>query len=374
MVRTLISESANSRIDPLRVIIARRRRGLKKTELARTLGVTPRTISRYEQGMINESVLTSLADVLDFPARFFYRNVAFTDNVQSARFRSRKRAPQTTKDMATAFGLMGAEIDIYINERFTLPQLSLPNLSELTPEHAARELRYHWAIEPERPLPNLIQLCESKGVHVYGLPAVAAHIDAFSDWYNGNPLVFLAQQKTPERSRFDLAHELGHLVMHHQGSVDSAAQEEKEADLFAAEFLLPSSVLRQNMHNNPSIETILKYRTSFQLSAMAVTMAARRAGKLNDHAFDNRVRFLSRRGYRTGEPGGLGRYEASRIFPTVFNRSHAKHLTVEQVCRDLAFPLVDVHALTFGSQMVSIAGLRPAAPSSPRGTGHLHAV
>lgn len=368
----LNSESVSGSVDPLRFLIARHRRGLKKTELARMLGVTSRTIARYEQGSIPDGALTNLAEVLGFPRQFFYREVPLADNVEPTRFRSRKRAPQSTKDIATAFGVMGAEIDIYIKERFTLPQLNLPDLSELSPELAARELRYHWAIGPKRPIPNLIQLCESKGVHVYSVPSIASHIDAFSDWYDTNPLIFLSRKKSPERARFHVAHELGHLVMHHQGSVENAAWEEKQADRFATEFLLPSSVLHQGMHKNPSIEAILQYRNSFRLSAMAVTMAARQEELLDQEAFDHRMRFLSRHGYRTQEPGGRPHHEQSRIFPTVFNRSNSKHLTVEQASQDLALPPVDVHALTFESQLIGISGAgsgsgsQTGAQSGPR--------
>src|SRR3546814_6566541 len=43
------------------------------------------------------------------------------------------------------------------------------------------------------------------------------NVDAFSCWRNGQPFVFLNTFKSAERSRFDAAHELAHLVLHRHG-------------------------------------------------------------------------------------------------------------------------------------------------------------
>ncbi len=40
-------------------------------------------------------------------------------------------------------------------------------------------------------------------------------IDAFSVWYDAKPYIFLSSDKGSNvRTRFDMAHELGHLIMH----------------------------------------------------------------------------------------------------------------------------------------------------------------
>jgi Zn-dependent peptidase ImmA (M78 family) len=64
------------------------------------------------------------------------------------------------------------------------------------------------------PRPNLLQLCESRGIRVFALAPFADAVEAYSIWRNDIPYVFLARRKAPERLRFDLAHELGHLVLH----------------------------------------------------------------------------------------------------------------------------------------------------------------
>ncbi|MEK2654790.1 ImmA/IrrE family metallo-endopeptidase [Pseudomonas aeruginosa] len=45
-----------------------------------------------------------------------------------------------------------------------------------------------------------------------------SQVNAFSCWRRGvTPFVFLNTQKSAEASRFDAAHELGHLVLHRHG-------------------------------------------------------------------------------------------------------------------------------------------------------------
>lgn len=354
--RTLISGSANTIIDPQRVTMARLRRGLKKVELARELGVTPRTITRYETDGIPETSLDSFCAVTGFPRAFFYRDATGLEGNSAALFRAGRRATQAQKDTATACGMMGYEIDEFLRARFTLPGLQLPDLAGWSPQEAARELRSLWSIGPEAPLPNLVHLCEANGVHVYGLPPVAQAVDAFSNWYGAQPLVFLARQKSPERSRFDLAHELGHLVLHTHTSCEGARDQEKEADAFASEFLLPEAVIRRTMRNAPSLTMILTYRNSFKLSAMAVTMAAKQAGRLSDYAFKLTVRNLSAKGYRRGEPGGMTAQETSRIFSEVFRKDNPKHVTIGRLSDELGFPVEDVHSLTFGTQIIGLIG------------------
>ncbi|MEX3645161.1 MULTISPECIES: ImmA/IrrE family metallo-endopeptidase [Mycolicibacterium] len=117
------------------------------------------------------------------------------------------------------------------------------------------------------PLPNLVQLCESRGVRVYTLPPFADAVDAYSIWYDEVPYVFLTRCKTPERIRFDQAHELGHLVLHRDLPAESAA-EERAADAFASEFLIPAESLSEYLRHNPSFHELLAVRTQFEVSAV----------------------------------------------------------------------------------------------------------
>jgi len=84
-------------------------------------------------------------------------------------------------------------------------------LSDLEPEEAAVTLRRLWGLG-NAPIPNMIHLLESKGIRVFSLAEETREVDAFCTWYESKPFTFLNTIKSAERSRFEAAHELGHLM------------------------------------------------------------------------------------------------------------------------------------------------------------------
>ena len=70
-------------------------------------------------------------------------------------------------------------------------------------------------------------------MRVFSLAENTKNVDAFSCWRNDEPYVFLNTFKSTERSRFDSAHELGHLVLHRHGGAKQGRSAEYEAHLFA---------------------------------------------------------------------------------------------------------------------------------------------
>ncbi|MCJ0894425.1 ImmA/IrrE family metallo-endopeptidase [Rhodococcus sp. ARC_M5] len=214
---------------------------------------------------------------------------------------------------------------------------------------AARLLRGMWGLGT-KPLPNLVQLCESRGVRVYSLPPFADAVDAYSVWRGTYPYVFLARRKTPERIRFDLAHELGHLVLHSAESEETTAQE-READAFASEFLMPAASILEYLRQNPSVDDVIETRSQFKVSAMALAFAAHRAGRMSEWAYRHCCIELSQRGFRKDEPGGMPTYEISRVFTQILDRYRSSSITARTIANDLHLPISDVHALTFGVEL-----------------------
>lgn len=78
---------------------------------------------------------------------------------------------------------------------------------------------------------------------MFSLVEETRSVDAFSVWRSNKPYIFLNTVKTAEHSRFDAAHELGHLVLHKHGGPGGRAAED-EANRFASSFLMPSADVR----------------------------------------------------------------------------------------------------------------------------------
>lgn len=84
----------------------------------------------------------------------------------------------------------------------------------------------------ENPLPEMTSLAEAHGIRLFSLPTVGRDVDAFSFMFDGVPYVAVDTSKTAERVRFDIAHEIGHLMMHEMVSEDVAIPSLRGGDVF----------------------------------------------------------------------------------------------------------------------------------------------
>ncbi|WP_417287144.1 ImmA/IrrE family metallo-endopeptidase [Corynebacterium variabile] len=353
-------------ISSLRLETARLRRGLTQAALAKELGITSRTYRSYEKLGAPFERRDHLARILDYPPEFFTVDEELDKiDPSEVEFRAGKRAPNKAKRAAVAVGRCGLEVDAHIQERFVLPTLDLPDLTDHTPREAARLLRDEWRLG-DAPLPNLIQLCEAHGIRIYGLPPSAYAVDAFCHWSDGTPFIFIARRRTPEGVRFDIAHELGHLVMHSQSTPQP--EHETEADEFASEFTTPLTALAKHIPAYPRLEDIIRVRTGYRVSAMSVAVAAHRADRMTDSTYRRMCTALGKKGFRTSEPGGMASYERSRVFDTVLDPRSRGSISERGIADQLHIPLDDVYALTLSTRLHAAAtNVRlPKTRTSPR--------
>lgn len=92
-------------------------------------------------------------------------------------------------------------------------------------DRAARILREHWGLGLD-PIPNFVQLLESRGIKVLSIDAEKVDgLTARVRRQKGEPLpvIVMNRHDWSERKRFNLARELGHLVL----DVDAALDCEK---------------------------------------------------------------------------------------------------------------------------------------------------
>ncbi|MEV1333159.1 ImmA/IrrE family metallo-endopeptidase [Micromonospora costi] len=111
--------------------------------------------------------------------------------------------------------------------------------------------------------------------------------------------------KTAERTRFDAAHELGHLVLHTGGARSARGpQTEREADRFAGALLMPRASILASGLRNASAEHIIAARSQWQVSAMALAHRLHELSLLTDWGYRAVCVDLARLGYRSGESRG----------------------------------------------------------------------
>jgi Zn-dependent peptidase ImmA (M78 family)/transcriptional regulator with XRE-family HTH domain len=302
-----------------RLSLARRRAGLSVSALARELGISAQSIHNYEAGRQSPSpgTLTSLARVLGFPTVFFQMDASEPLIPEQVTFRARSKMTAGSRDSALADAELAVLLRKHIESAYTrLPRVDVPTPEgPVEPEIAAEYVRARWGVDPHTPAPNMVHLLELKGVAVFSLPSMDQTLDAFAFWRNERPFVMLSMAKTAERSRFDAAHELGHLVLHASGYPSN--DPEREANAFASAFLMPSLGVRRRVKPNTNTAQILHEKAYWKTAAMALTYRLHALGLLSDWSYRNNILALGRQGYRSAEPKGIER-ERSLLFQKVF--------------------------------------------------------
>ena len=362
------AETNSARISPSRITVARLRRGLTKAELAANLDIAPTTLSRWENEgpppSHTESLIEHLEAALGFTAGYFISEELEVPSTDSTLFRAGSRATQRQKSVAVASGANASTLLAWLRRNFNFPEPDLPDFSGFTPSEAARHARTIWQLG-DRPVPNSVQLAESLGIAVMGLPPAASAVDAFSMWDGEQPLIFLARRRTPEGTRFDLAHELGHLLLHSSDDPRNGAREEDEANQFAADFLIPPGIVHAHLRLHASLDDILRLKTALKVSAMAMLRAAYHHGKLSEREYHSHLTALSARGFRTDEPGSTLQYERSRIFDYVLSPEGGA--SISRIADETQLPPQDLHAFMLSTQphTVSSATRTTSAPARP---------
>lgn len=338
-------------INPKQITFARVRRRLTKAQLAKELGVTSRSVQNYEAGTPAPDLetLAKIAKLLNFPQQFFFIEDEMPSiGADAASFRSLSRMSDAMKNCALNAGAIGFKINEWMEGRFNLPQADLPDLSDLSPESAAATLRRMWGLG-NAPIPNMIHLLESKGIRVFSLAEEAREVDAFCTWYEGKPFVFLNTKKSAERSRFDAAHELGHLVrdvysMQH-GKVH-APEMEREADAFAAAFLMPEDSILVNKPPVFSIKYLLKLKHYWGVSLAALAYRYKSLGQMTEWGYRSICIEIAKSGYRTNEPEPM-EPECSQLLVKVFDFLQSQNLGRAEIAQSLHLSVSEINDLTF---------------------------
>lgn len=349
------------KFDATRLSTARQRGMLNKKGFAELVGVTPHTVSRWEAGATipDDDTIEKIAESLNFPKEFFFGPDLDIPDPILVSFRSQTSMTAARRDAALSAGSLGFLIADWVDERFDLPSLDVSELSDYSPEIAASMLRQDWNLG-EKSVSNSVHLLESKGVRVFSLAENSKKVNAFSLWREDVPFVFLNTMKTAENSRFDAAHELGHLVLHRDGKTTGRMAEE-EANRFASHFLIPQSDLLSFRKPHYSIEWLIDLKARWKVSLAALCYRMHKEGLLSDWRYrDLCIQIRSR--FKDTEPNGIAR-EKSVVWGKVMQSLWAEKITQLDIAKDLALPHREVSALIFG---VLSEGVPPSSASQDR--------
>lgn len=351
--------------NPSRLTLARQSCGLTKTRLADAVGITARRLADYENRGDPPPTDTRklLAAALKVDEELFFDVDPPAPTNPS--FRSLRSMSAGVRDMAVAAASMTIEVSNWISERFELQPNALPDdLAGVEPTLAANVLRERWALGLQ-PAPNLIHLAELMGVRVFALSVHARALDAFSFWCDTTPYVLVNARGTAERRRWDMAHELGHLLLH-GGShhLPSDRGREDEADAFASALLLPGEGIRRNPIRARRLDEIRTYKVHWKVSAVALIRQLHRLGYLTDWEYRNLAIEASKANLRRSEDDIPA--ETSPVLSSVLTELRHRGLSPRQIANELHLRPADVRNMFHSLAPVDLGGEGDSAPTDRR--------
>jgi Zn-dependent peptidase ImmA (M78 family)/transcriptional regulator with XRE-family HTH domain len=257
-----------------RIREAREAMGLGVAHLADMLGVSKPMIYGYEEGSrtVPSDKLVRIAVVLDQPLTFFESDSLMWEFEQDVlHFRDAKTTQMQRAQAAVRLKWL-EEYFSFLIKKLDVPSVSIPDLQPPSDptlittdfiEQAAEQVREAWGLGSD-PINNLVNVMERHGIVIGFVGLDIPELDGLSCWSTkfSRPFMVLNRDKaSAARSRFDAAHELGHIVLHRNvqaeyadprksGQDDSSSNTrkqgaplyklmEKQAHRFAGALLLP---------------------------------------------------------------------------------------------------------------------------------------
>ena len=286
--------------------LARELRGLTQLELSQKLPTLNQgNYSKIEKGLmpLNGEMLKNISEVLDLPLSFFYKKAP---NSQLSDFYYRKRISMPMKELTpleAKFKLISFWVDELLDS-VSLPEFKIPPIQvsdAISAEDISRKIRQFLNIPPG-PIGNIVRIMEAAGIIIYFVKKAPEKFDGISLLTDiGQPIIFLNENISNDRKRFTLAHELGHLIMHIRYDWNEDLDKvEKEADVFASEFLMPYLDCRGDLLNL-QFKNLGTLKSYWKVSKAAITYKAYKIGYLTPSRYKTFMIELSRSGERKTE-------------------------------------------------------------------------
>src|SRR5579875_4223350 len=291
----------------LRVNQARIMRAMTVTAAREALGWKHSRLNRLEKSTTASLPIEDferLVDVLRFPAKFF--TTAPTSRVHAAEllFRAPRSITAAEREYLAQFAALAGEFLDELDRRAQLPPVRLPVLPSYTPVAVAAErVRHAWGLDPDVPIEFLTHEIERGGVaivmrrwltsssrRVLGDEDSTGKLDKHLGYsvrvgeFNTRPLIVVRQSSSWERTRWTLAHEVGHLSLHASGDVTD--EREEQASEFASELLAPAAVLAEEVPRAPSLAELLPVKARWGISLGALLKHLHSSGLLSTDRFE----------------------------------------------------------------------------------------
>jgi len=288
-----------------RIKQARKANNMSLRSLAEKAEISAMAISKYERDLDTPSsgVLLRLTQALDISIDFLFRSQTISVQLQAYR----KHAALGVKEQEAIRMQIREWLERYLEVESFFPDegqaVSLPKHTILSidqVEDVALNLRENWSLGLD-PIENLTQLLEDRGIKV-GMVSGFEQFDACTFMANDTPVIVSKAELPGDRQRFNLGHELGHLIL----DVEEGLDLEATCNRFVGAFLVPAQAARFELGSSRTMldmNELYLLKHKFGLSMQAWIYRAKDLGIITESAAVRLFKRFRANGWHRREPG-----------------------------------------------------------------------
>lgn len=316
--------------------------GLTQNELALKLGVNQSSVAYLEGGYLqpSEDMLRNICECTSFPQAFFEQAEVTEFPQGSLLYRSRNSIEASERSQVSRYGQFMFEVADKLSSKLKYPQFKLPKggVDAIT---AARVTRSILGFASDSPIDDLIYELEHKGVFIFKSPVLFPKTDAFAVWAgydNKKPVIVLTGDTPADRTRFSVAHELGHLILHSTLFGDIQAFE-READTFAAELLMPEETMSRLIVEPFNLMRAARIRSDWKVSIQALIRRAHDLQLISDSTYKSLFVQISQQKKKLQGLFSSDIPERPRCLRSMAETVYGKKINYQQFSKDTKFPI-----------------------------------
>lgn len=328
-----------------RIKHARKANNMSLRNLAEKAEISAMAISKYERDMDMPSsgVLLRLAQALGVSIDFLFRPQTVSVQLQAYR----KHATLGLKEQEAIQMRIQEWLERYLEvESFfpdevrtiSVPSYTIHSIEQV--ENVALELRENWNLGLD-PIENLTQLLEDQGIKV-GLVSGFEHFDACTFMADGIPVIVSKTGLPGDRQRFNLGHELGHLIL----DVEEGLDTESICHRFVGAFLVPAQAARFELGSRRTtldMKELYMLKHKYGLSMQAWIFRARDLGVISENVHMRLFQRFRANGWRRLEPGDALPGEKPQRMERLIYRALAEDLISRSRAQELLGEPLQLH-------------------------------
>lgn len=293
--------------NPEMIKLARESREYTQSNFARICGLSQASLSKIEKGLRcpSDDDMKVMSEKLGYPLSFFEKDIPVHSYWKEFYYRRTLNIPQKKLSAFEAkVNIVAENIDCLLDAidlKVNLPGIDIED-EGISPERLADKIRMYYDI-PKGPIKDVMGVVERMGIIVlfFKMP-LTGKIDGMSFiTRKGIPVILVNKNSPSSRVVFTLVHELGHLIMHYKYIITDSRDVEKEANIFASEFLAPSREIGIDL-KYLNANKVMELKLYWRISIKSILYKAKSLGALTNDQYRRWMTMYNAKRWASGEP------------------------------------------------------------------------